>query len=158
MVKVSGFNYYSQVCRGYVGTLARSFVVDGDHISAALCDNLRHSHKLTGLILKLDAQSLLSAAHDKSALDYAVEYRYVDITSRYDADNLFALDRELIIHNSRKRSRARALGNHLLCFNQLENSGCDFVVGYRYDFVNIFLDIFKCMLTRFLDLDTVGNC
>ena len=118
MVKVSGFQYNAQIGGGHVAALACPFVVDRDHVCAEVGDDLGHRHELTGLVLQLNAQGLLSAGAEESALDDAVEDRHVDVAARHDADDLFSLNRQLTEHDSRQRRRTGTLGDHLLALDQ----------------------------------------
>ena len=99
VVVVSRFDNEAQATAVDVLGLASSFVVYADNVTAASRNNFADTLKLTGLIHKLDAKRCASARLEETALDNSGENSNVDITARYYANNLFALDGKLVEHN-----------------------------------------------------------
>ena len=94
--------------------------------------------ELLELINKLNAEGVVPAAHKQSALDHTRKNGNVDITSRDHAGDLFVLYGKLVEHDSCHRYSSRALGNHLVLFDQRKNSRTDLALGHGNDLVNVF--------------------
>ena len=79
---------------GHVGV--GTVVEDGHHVAAAAGDDLSDLLQLAGFVLECDGQVCLAAAHDQTAGDDAVEDVHIDVAAGDKADDLFALDGQLV--------------------------------------------------------------
>ena len=128
---------------------------DGHHIAAAAGDDVGHLLQLAGLVFQRDGQVGLAAAHDEAAGDDAVEDVHVDVAAGDEADDLLALDGQLVEERRRHRHSACALGHQLLVLHQGEDGGCSLVLGDGDDVVHILLAELIGQLAGSLDLNAV---
>ena len=138
---------------GHIGVGA--VVEDRHHVAAAAGDDVGHLLQLAGLILQRDGQVGLAAAHDEAAGDDAVEDVHVDVAAGDEADDLLALDGQLMEERRRHRHSPRALGHQLLVLHQGEDGRCGLVLGDSDDVVHILLAELVGQLTGGLDLNAV---
>ena len=138
---------------GHIGVGA--VVEDGHHVAAAAGDDVGHLLQLAGLILQRDGQVGLAAAHDEAAGDDAVEDVHVDVAAGDEADDLLALDGQLVEERRRHRHSSRALGHQLLVLHQGEDGRSGLVLGDGDDVVHILLAELVGQLTGGLDLNAV---
>ena len=128
---------------------------DGDDVAAAAGDDLGHLLELAGLVLQCDGQVGFAAAHDQTAGDDAVEDVHVDVAAGDDADDLFALDGQLVEEGGCHGHCTGPLGDELLVLHQGEDGGCGLILGHGHDVVHILLAELVSQLTGGLDLDAV---
>ena len=88
---------------------------DGHHIAATAGDDVGHLLQLAGLVFQRDGQVGFAAAHDEAAGDDAVEDVHVDVAAGDEADDLLALDGQLVEERRRHRHCA-SLGQGLLAY------------------------------------------
>ena len=125
------------------------FVVYARHVRAAFRNDARNFHELTGLVEQFDIQRALSALHDQSARDHAVENGHVDIAARNKTAYFFARGiGNFSCKHGGEGNGARAFGNDLFFFEQSEDRRRRFVVGDGDNAVNVFSTIFVSQITR----------
>ena len=81
----------------------------------------------------------------------------VDVAAGQDADDLFALDVDLVVEHGRERSGAGGLNDLLAALEQQQDGGGDLVVGDRNNAVYVLLDIFEGLFARSLYRDAVRD-
>lgn len=156
VVEVSGFHLDTQVAAVDVG-IADMLVVNADDIAAESGDDPGNAEQLTGLVHKLNVEQGSSAGLDKTAVNDTGQDCNVDVTAGNQADYLLALYGDLVEHRRCNGNGAGALGDELLLLNEREDSGCDLVVGYCNDFVNVLAANVESVLTGFFYLDSIGD-
>ena len=128
---------------------------DGHHIAAAAGDDVGHLLQLAGLVFQRDGQVGFAAAHDEAAGDDAVEDVHVDVAAGDEADDLLALNGQLMEERRRHRHCACALGHQLLVLHQRKDGGCGLVLSDGDNVVHILLAELIGQLTGGLDLNAV---
>lgn len=123
--------------------LACAFVMHGNDISAAVCNNAGYVLELPRFVDQLYAQRAGAAGFEQAALDYAGKDRYVDVSAGNEAAHLFALNGQLVKHGGGHADCAGALRDQAMLFDQRKDRRGNFVFGYGYNIVYIFAAIFK---------------
>ena len=110
---------------------------------------------MAGLVLQSNGQVGLAAAHDQAAGDDAVEDVHVDVAAGDEADDLLALDGQLVEERRRHRHCACTLGHQLLVLHQGEDGGCGLVLSDGDNVVHILFTKLIGQLAGGLDLNAV---
>ena len=146
--KISGFqgDLEEATGNGHVGV--KTLVMYRENVAAALGNDAGDGGELTGTVIQLDLHRCLTSALDKTACDDTRKNGNVNVSSRYNGNDLFAREGKLVKQGSRNANRTRALGDQLLLFDQGKNGGCNFVLTDGDDVVNVFFYNFKRIMGR----------
>ena len=132
-------------------------MVNRDDVATALGDDPGHIHELTGLVHQFDQQVGGSAGLHQAPVNDPGQAGHVDVAAGDQADHLLALNGKLVEHGGSHRNRPRALGDHLLLFNQGEDCRGDFVLGDESNVVHVIFHHFIGDFPGLLYGDAVGN-
>ena len=132
-------------------------MLERDDVRVLLCNDMREALECARRVRHENRELQLTAAGDEALLDDLVDEGNVDVAAGEDADDLFALDVDLVVEHGRERSGAGGLNDLLAALEQQQNSGSDLVIGNRDNAVHILLDILKGLFARGLYGNTVSD-
>ena len=118
VLKALCFPAYAQETAVYSLCVA-VFVMYGNNVAAASCDNTRNRFELTGFVYKLNNNGAGSAALVQTTVYNAGKYGNIDVAAGNKADYLFTLNGNFAEFDSRNGNRARSLRRKLLVFNEV---------------------------------------
>ena len=130
-------------------------MLERDDVRVLLCNDMREALECARRVRHENRELELTAAGDEALLDDLVDEGNVDVAAGEDADDLFALDVDLVVEHGRERSGAGGLNDLLAALEQQQDGGGDLVVGDRDNAVYVLLDIFEGLFARSLYRDAV---
>ena len=123
-------------------------MLERDDVRVLLCNDMREALECARCVRHENRELELTAAGDEALFYDLVDEGNVDVAAGEDADDLFALDVDLVVEHGRERSGAGGLNDLLAALEQQQDGGGDLVVGDRDNAVHVLLDIFDVSSVR----------
>ena len=106
-------------------------MLEQDDVRVLLRNDMREALESARCVRHEHGELELTAAGDEALLDDLVDEGNVDVAAGQDADDLFALDVDLVVEHSRERGGTGGLNDLLAALEQQQDGGGDLVVGDR---------------------------
>ena len=157
MLGITRLDLERQLAIGHTFRIIVTFMTHVHHITAYSGDYVAHCHQLSRLVFQFHGQRADTSALNQTTVDYTVQYRHIHITATDHTYCLAALNGNLVEHSGSHTHGTCSLGNHLLLFDQSQDSRTYLVLGNSNHTIQIMTANIICQITRLLHSNTVGN-